>query len=152
MPSAPPAPGLEFDGAAKAAASSRHALRSTDDAASWTEDAAMYRTAVYGGPVPYVANEIGGAQRPLRLYHQDAVNSSASRGRAAQGDAAGEATCTKYQNANRGLAPGVMVRPQSQLLLWSQKPQSVSWSRSWSRLQQASCIGTAAVPHSSPTI
>jgi hypothetical protein len=61
--------------------------------------------------VPYEPNEIGGAQRRLRLYHQDAVNSKTKRGRAAQGDAAGEATCTKYQNATKTLSPGLMVRP-----------------------------------------
>jgi hypothetical protein len=113
VPSGPPEPGLGFDGVTKAAASSRHALRPMDDATEWTEDAAMYRTGVYGGPTPYVANAMGGAQRQLRLYYQDAVNSSRTRGRAAQGDAAGEATCTKYQNANRTLSPGVLVRYRS---------------------------------------
>jgi hypothetical protein len=117
VPSGPPEPGLGFDGATKAAASSRHALRPTDDATLWTEDAAMYRTGVCGGPAPYVANEMGGAQRQLRLYHQDAVNSSRTRGRAAQGDVAGEATCTKYQNANRTLSPGLAVCPNTRQAL-----------------------------------
>jgi hypothetical protein len=69
---------------------------------------------VYGGPVPYAPNEIGGAQRRLNLYKQDALNRKGKR--TAQGDDKsnnehdGEATCTKMQYPTKKLSPGLLVR------------------------------------------
>lgn len=102
-------------GATKAATSSRHAPRPSDDPRTWTEETALYQTGVYGGPLPYTPNEIGGAQRPLNVYHQDSVNRKGKR--TAQGDDKGnnehngEATCTKMQYPTKKLSPGLLVRP-----------------------------------------
>jgi hypothetical protein len=96
-----------FTGADKASASRRH-LVSADlpSPATWTQETAFFRTAVFGGPEPYVANDIGGATRKLRLYGQDAIAPK----RRAGTDTVGEHSCTKWQYPNKKLSPGLMVR------------------------------------------
>jgi hypothetical protein len=95
-----------YTGADRVGASRRHLVSAEHGApATWSPETAFYRTAVFGGPQAYVANELGGAARGLQLYGQDA----AAR-RSALADTSSEQSCTKYQHPNKKLCPGLMVR------------------------------------------
>lgn len=94
----------DYNGATKAKESRRFLLQPGDRCPSeWTEEEAYYRQGIFGGPAAYVANRWGGAQRPLRLYHQDTVGKKAS----------GEVSCEKLIHKNKKLSPGLFVRSSS---------------------------------------
>lgn len=107
--------------------------------AEWTADRACYSTVIMP-PVPYHANDFGGALRRLPLCAADASNDRQAP------------ACTQTHAPRKKLAPGIMVRRCPMVLLagtagdrTAMRHARQASSHFWRRAQVMSCAGCGRI-------